>query len=159
VCTSFVDRRALPADSGLAGLGVEGDAAGDVGAGAEPCSPAAATNAQFSPRRLVLHSDAGSRHTAISLTEALIEAGIAPSIGTVGDALDNALMESTIGLCKTELIDHDGDGSWTGRAEVETETASWVHWCSTTRIHHSITKMSPVELEALHARAAQEPAT
>lgn len=115
-------------------------------------------DARFSSKGLVPHSDAGSQYTAISLTEALIEAGIAASIGTVGDALDNALMESTIGLYKTELIDHDRAGSWTGRGEVETETASWVHWYSTTRIHHSITKMSPVELEALHARAAQEPA-
>jgi transposase InsO family protein len=54
------------------------------------------------------HTDsAGSQYTAISFTDALIEAGIAPSIGSVGDALDSALMESTIGLYKTELIEHD----------------------------------------------------
>jgi transposase InsO family protein len=88
-----------------------------------------------------------AQYTAISFTEALIEAGIAPSIGTVGDALDNALMESTIGLYKTELIDHDRQCSWTGRAEVERETASWVHWYNTTRIHHSIGKMSPIDFE------------
>src|SRR5205085_8923463 len=69
-----------------------------------------------------------AQYTAISFTEALIDAGIAPSIGTVGDALDNALMESTIGLYKTELIEHDRARSWTGLAEVERETASWVHW-------------------------------
>ena len=85
-------------------------------------------DARFSANGLVFHSDAGSQYTAISFTEALIEAGIAPSIGTVGDALDNALMESTIGLYKTELIEHDRPRSWTGRAEVERETASWVHW-------------------------------
>ena len=48
-----------------------------------------------------------AQYTAVSFTEALLEAGIAPSVGTVGDALDNALMESTIGLYKTELVDHD----------------------------------------------------
>ena len=87
------------------------------------------------------------QYTAISFTEALIDAGIAPSIGTVGDALDNALMESTIGLYKTELIDHNRTRSWTGRAEVERETASWVHWYNTTRLHHSIGKTSPIEFE------------
>jgi transposase InsO family protein len=102
---------------------------------------------RFSSKGLVFHSDAGSQYTAISFTEALIEAGIAPSIGSVGDALDNALMESTIGLYKTELIDHDRTRNWTGRAEVERETASWVHWYNTTRIHHSIGKMSPIEFE------------
>jgi putative transposase len=56
-------------------------------------------------------------------------------------------MESTIGLYKTELIEHDRPRSWTGRAEVEAETASWVHWFNTTRIHHSIGKQSPVEFE------------
>ena len=82
----------------------------------------------FTSKGLVFHSDAGSQYTAISFTEALLEAKIAPSIGTVGDALDNALMESTIGLYKTELIEHDRTHSWHGRAEVERETAAWVHW-------------------------------
>jgi transposase InsO family protein len=102
---------------------------------------------QFTSKGLVFHSDAGSQYTAISFTEALLDAGIAPSIGTVGDALDNALMESTIGLYKTELIEHDRTNSWHGRAEVERETAAWVHWYNTTRIHHSIGKMSPAEFE------------
>jgi len=104
-------------------------------------------NARFTSNGLVFHSDAGSQYTAIAFTEALIDAGIAPSIGTVGDALDNALIESTIGLYKTELIEHDRTHSWTGRAEVERETAAWVHWYNTARIHHSIEKMSPIEFE------------
>jgi transposase InsO family protein len=104
-------------------------------------------DARFTSAGLVFHSDAGSQYTAISFTEALIEAGIAPSIGTVGDALDNALMESTIGLYKTELIDHDRPRAWTGRAEVERETAGWVHWFNADRIHHSIGKLSPIEFE------------
>jgi putative transposase len=102
---------------------------------------------RFTAKGLVFHSDAGSQYTAVSFTEALIEAGIAPSIGTVGDALDNALMESTIGLYKSELIEHDRPRAWSGRAEVERETASWVHWYNTTRIHHSIGKLAPIEFE------------
>ena len=104
-------------------------------------------DARFTSEGLVFHSDAGSQYTAISFTEALIDAGIAPSIGTIGDALDNALMESTIGLYKSELIAHGRARSWSGQAEVERETASWVHWYNATRIHHSIGKMSPIEFE------------
>ena len=104
-------------------------------------------DARFTSNGLIFHSDAGSQYTAISFTDALHAAGIAPSIGTIGDALDNALMESTIGLYKTELIDHDRARSWTGRAEVERETASWIHWYNTTRIHHSIGKKPPIEFE------------
>jgi putative transposase len=106
-------------------------------------------NIEFTSTGLVHHSDAGSQYTSIALTQALIDAGIAPSIGTVGDALDNALMESTIGLYKTELIDFH-QRSWTGLREVETETADWVHWYNTTRLHTSIGMTSPIEYEALY---------
>ena len=105
---------------------------------------------RFTATGLVFHSDAGSQYTSIAFTEALIEAGIAGSIGSVGDALDNALMESTIGLYKSELIEHDRRRSWSGLAELERETASWVHWYNTERIHHSIGKLSPIEFEQLY---------
>jgi putative transposase len=111
-------------------------------------------NARFTAEGIVFHSDAGSQYTAVTFTDALREAGIAPSIGTVGDALDNALMESTIGLYKTELVDHDRPRSWSGARELERETASWVHWYNTDRIHHSIGKMPPIEFEHLHQLAA-----
>ena len=63
-----------------------------------------------------------AQYASLAFTEALTDAGIAGSIGSVGDALDNALMESTIGLYKTELIDRQP--SWTSRAAVERETAA-----------------------------------
>lgn len=59
----------------------------------------------FTATGLVYHSDVGGQYTSIAFTEALREAGIARSIGSVGDALDNALMESAVGLYKLELID------------------------------------------------------
>ncbi len=108
-------------------------------------------NSRFTSTGLVHHSDAGSQYTSITFGEALIDAGMAPSIGTVGDALDNALQESTIGLYKTELIEHDRTTSWSGAGEVEIETASWVHWYNETRIHLSIGRISPVRYEALWA--------
>ena len=109
-------------------------------------------DARFTAAGVVHHSDAGSQYTSIAFTDALVEAGIAGSIGSVGDALDNALMESTIGLYKTELIDRHPK-SWSGRAEVERETASWVHWFNATRLHSSTGYLSPIEYEhAYHQR-------
>ena len=110
---------------------------------------------RFTSTGLVFHSDAGSQYTAIAFTEALAEAGIAPSIGTVGDALDNALMESTIGLYKTELINRDR--SWTGANDVERETANWVHWFNTDRLHTSIGMLPPAEYEDRYLQTQPNP--
>ena len=106
-------------------------------------------NATFSSTGLVFHSDAGSQYTSIAFTDALREAGIAPSIGTVGDALDNGLMESNIGLYKTELIDFD-DRSWRDAHDVEKATAEYIHWFNNSRLHSSIGMLPPVEHEALY---------
>ncbi len=57
-------------------------------------------------------------------------------------------MEFTIGLFKTELTDRRR--SWTGRAEVERETAAWIHWFNTSRLHPSIGYLPPVEVEQHH---------
>jgi putative transposase len=102
-------------------------------------------NAAFTATGLIHHSDAGSQYTSLAFTETLTEVGIAGSIGSVGDALDNALMESTIGLYKTEVIDRQR--SWTGRNEVERETAAWVHWFNTERLHSALDYRPPVEFE------------
>ena len=105
-------------------------------------------DARFTSTGIIHHSDAGSQYTALAMTEALAEAGMAGSIGTVGDALDNALMESTIGLYKTELIDERSTGrNWTGLRDVERETAEWVHWYNTERLHSSIDYSTPIERE------------
>lgn len=113
---------------------------------------------RFTSNGLIHHSDAGSQYTSIALTEKLAEAGIAGSIGTVGDALDNALMESTIGLYKTELIDTDPTRTWTSRQAVETATAEWVHWFNHQRLHSSIGYQSPIEYEHhFHLNRTREP--
>jgi putative transposase len=97
---------------------------------------------------LVHHSDAGSQYTSFRFAAHLAEAGIAASIGTVGDAYDNALMESTIGLYKTELI--GPRAPWHGLADVELATAEWVSWYNEHRIHSAISDLTPSELEAAH---------
>ncbi len=104
------------------------------------------TSFSFTTNGLVHHSDAGSQYTSLGFTEALLDAGITGSIGSVGDALDNALMESTIGLFKTEVIAHERD-VWQHWRQVEQATASWVHWYNHERLHSSIGDIPPVEYE------------
>ena len=98
--------------------------------------------------KLVHHSDAGSQYTSFRFTQHLIEAGIDASIGTVGDAYDNALAESTIGIYKTELIKRRGP--WHNREEVEVATAAWVDWYNNRRLHGSCGRRPPVEFETLY---------
>jgi putative transposase len=105
---------------------------------------------------LLHHSDAGSQYTSFAFTAHLIEAGIGASIGTVGDALDNALMESTIGLYKTELIKKRGP--WKSLADVELATAEYMDWFNTRRLHTAIGGVPPDEYEAAYYAQTQPPA-
>jgi putative transposase len=73
---------------------------------------------------LIHHSDVGSQYTSFALAEHLDRAGIAASIGSVGDAYDNAPMESAIGLFKTELI--KPGRLWKTLSWVELATAEWI---------------------------------
>lgn len=77
-------------------------------------------------KELIHHSDRGSQYLSIKYTERLIEVGIDPSVGTVGDSYDNALAECVIGLFKTEVINQIGP--WKSMREVEWETLKWVDW-------------------------------
>ena len=97
---------------------------------------------------LVHHTDAGSQYTSIAFTERLLEAGVDASVGSVGDAYDNALAESQIGLYKTELI--NPDGPWRDREHVEIETLDWVFWFNNDRPHESIDDLTPVKVEQIH---------
>jgi putative transposase len=105
------------------------------------------------------HSDAGSQYTAIRFAGQLGEADFRPSIGSVGDAYDNALAETTIGLYKTECVrvgsPFNPDGFLT-TSEVEAATAEWVHWYNTGRLMHRLRRRPPAEAEAEYY--AQQPA-
>ena len=94
---------------------------------------------------LIHHSDRGSQYLSIRYTERLAEAGIDPSVGSVGDSYDNALAESTIGLFKTEVIDFMGP--WKSVGQVEWETLKWVNWYNTKRLHSKIGYITPKEAE------------
>ena len=100
---------------------------------------------------LVHHTDAGSQYTSFAFTERLIEAGVDASVGSVGDAYDNALAESQIGAYKTELI--RPLGPWRDVEHVEIETLNWVDWFNTERTHESIDDLTPLQAEELHYAA------
>ena len=94
---------------------------------------------------LIHHSDRGSQYLSIKYTERLAEAGIDPSVGSVGISYDNALVESVIGLFKTEVINFLGP--WKSMTQVEWQTLKWVAWYNTERIHSAIEYKTPNEAE------------
>ncbi len=95
---------------------------------------------------LVHHSDRGSQYVSIRYTERLAEAGIQPSVGSVGDSYDNALAESVIGLFKTEIIHRLGP--WKSFEAVEYKTLEWVDWFNNQRLLEPIGNIPPAEAEA-----------
>jgi len=95
---------------------------------------------------LVHHSDQGTQYLSMRYTDRLSDAGIAPSVGSRGDAYDNALAESVIGLFKTEVIRRQGP--WRTLEAVEFATLTWVDWFNTRRLLEPIGYVPPAEFEA-----------
>jgi transposase InsO family protein len=94
---------------------------------------------------LVHHSDRGVQHLSIRYTERLAEAGVEPSVGSVGGSYNNAMAESVIGLYKTEVIRRRGP--WRNLDAVEFATVEWVGWFNNRRLLEPIGNIPPVELE------------
>ncbi len=90
---------------------------------------------------LIHHSDRGGQYVSIRYNERLAKAGIQPSVGSVGDAYDNALAETINGLYKTEAIRRRS--SWKTMDEVELETLKWVDWFNNPSQVHSNLWRSP----------------
>jgi len=97
---------------------------------------------------LIHHNDAGSQYTSVRFTGRLLEEGIDPSIGTVGDAHDNSLAESINGLYKTELI--KPRRPWRNAEHVSAETASYVDWFNNKRLYEYCGDIPPVKLEEIY---------
>jgi len=102
---------------------------------------------------LIHHSDRGSQYVSIKYTERLAEAGIEPSVGSVGDSYDNALAETINGLYKTEVIWRRGP--WRSLEAVEYATLEWVDWFNNRRLLEPIGNIPPNEAEARYYAAAQ----
>jgi putative transposase len=107
--------------------------------------------------QLVHHSDRGVQYLSIRYTERLAEAGIEPSVGSVGDSYDNALAETIFGLYKTELIRRSGP--WRNLEEVEFATLEWVDWFNNRRLFGPIGDIPPAEFEALYDERRESQAT
>ena len=97
---------------------------------------------------LVHHSDRGSQYVSIKYTERLAEAGIEPSVGSVGDSYDNALAETINGLYKAEVIHRKGP--WRNFEAVEFATLEWVDWFNNRRLLEPIGNIPPAEAEQIY---------
>jgi putative transposase len=106
---------------------------------------------------LVHHSDRGTQYVSMRYTERLVEASIAPSVGSRGDSYDNALAESVIGLFKTEVIQRKGP--WRQLEAVEFATLDWVDWFNTRRLLEPIGYVPPAEYEARYYEQRGQHAT
>ena len=107
-------------------------------------------------RQLVHHSDRGVQYLSLRYTERLAEAGIEPSVGSVGDSYDNALAESVIGLFKTEVIRRRGP--WKNLEAVEFATLEWVDWFNNRRLLEPIGNIPPAEREEMYYLELEAPA-
>ena len=104
---------------------------------------------------LVHHSDRGSQYTSAEFTQALDDAAVLGSLGSTGDAYDNALAESFVDSFKTELV---AERTWRSVAQAELAIVEWVSWFNHDRLHSSIGDIPPVECEQNHReRVEAEP--
>lgn len=103
---------------------------------------------------LVHHSDCGSRHTSAEFTQELDDNDVLGSLGSTGDAYDNALAESFVDSSKTELI---SDRTWRSVEQAELAIVEWVSWFNHDRPHSSIGDIPPVEFEQNHRERVAAP--
>jgi putative transposase len=97
---------------------------------------------------LIHHSDRGSQYTSIDYTQTLTDHRVLASVGSVGDAYDNALAESFVDSFKTELI---ADRVWRTRSQLELAVVEYIGWHNAARLHESLGDIPPIEFEH-HAR-------
>ena len=103
--------------------------------------------------QLVAHTDRGSQYTSADYTQELTDHGVLASVGTVGDAYDNAMAESFVDTFKTELI---ADRVWRSRSQLELAVVEYVSWFNNDRLHESLGDLSPAEFEDLYVRQGDQ---
>jgi transposase InsO family protein len=102
---------------------------------------------------LVAHTDRGSQYTSADYTQELNDHGVLASVGSVGDAFDNAMAESFVDTFKTELI---ADRVWRSRSQLELAVVEYVSWFNNERLHESLGDVSPAEFEDLYVRQGDQ---
>ncbi|MEX2195213.1 MAG: IS3 family transposase [Thermoleophilaceae bacterium] len=100
---------------------------------------------------LVHHSDRGSQYTSIDYSQTLADHQVLQSVGSVGDAYDNAMAESFVDSFKVELIK---DRVWQTRSQLELAVVEYLGWFNHDRLHESLGDLPPAEFEQLHADAS-----
>lgn len=101
---------------------------------------------------LICHNDKGSQYTSGDYVDRVLSAGARPSLGSTGDAYDNALAESFVDTFKTELIN---DRIWRTRSQLELAIVEWVGWFNSSRLHESLGDVAPKEFERRYAARIQ----
>jgi putative transposase len=103
---------------------------------------------------LIQHTDAGSQYTSYDYTQTLNDYGVLASIGTVGDALDNAVAESFVDSFKTELI---ADRTWQSRSQLELAVVEYVAWFNNERLHEALDDRPPEKSRTSTLRKTSQP--
>ena len=96
--------------------------------------------------QLIHHSDRGSQYTSIDFTQTLADHRVLQSVGSVGDAYDNAMAESFVDSFKTELIN---DRIWQTKSHLELAIVEYIGWFNHDRLHSQLGDLPPIEFEAL----------
>ena len=97
------------------------------------------------PERVIHHSDQGSQYTSVVFGKRCEKMKVRPSMGSVGDAYDNAIAESFFATLEYELIDRR---SWPTKAQARLDIFCWIEsWCNPYRLHSGLDYLSPAEFE------------
>jgi putative transposase len=99
------------------------------------------------PEQLLIHHSDRGQYTSVTFTEALDDHGVLRSVGSIGDAYDNAMAESFVDTLKTELL---ADRVWRTHGQLELAIVEWIGWCNTRRLHGELGDIPPIEYELAH---------
>jgi putative transposase len=104
--------------------------------------------------RLIHHSDRGGQYVSGDYTQTLTDHQVLASVGSTGDAYDNAMAESFVDSFKTELI---ADRVWRTRSQLELAIVEYISWFNDSRLHENLNDRPPREIEELYAEKTRTP--